>query len=282
MTVGAILFAQNSSSIDYIKLAIFAANRIKKYLDIPVSLITDDNRWLLKNYTDHPFDQVIELETSNVIQHRKFHDGTLSSKVLEWKNFSRHQVWDLTPYDRTLVVDSDYIINSSVLKIALENDYDFQIYQNSFDLALGRDPGAFSRINAYSIPFYWATVFVFQKNDIMKSFFDLVNYIKENWIYFRTLYSIEAPTFRNDIAFSIAIHIINGKTNGHFAVELPGTMTFIADRDVLVDINDNKMKFLVEKKDYRGEYILAKTTGLDVHVMNKFSLSRFIDGGSGV
>jgi hypothetical protein len=42
------------------------------------------------------------------------------------------------------------------------------------------------------------------------------------------------------------------------------------------------MKFLIEKENYLGEYTLAKTTGLDVHVMNKASLSRYIDGGSGV
>ena len=75
---------------------------------------------------------------------------------------------------------------------------------------------------------------------------------------------------------------MNGKTNGNFATELPGTMTFTTDKDILVTAKDNKMSFLVEKKDYLGEYIAVKTTGLDVHVMNKFSLNRFIDGGSGV
>jgi hypothetical protein len=39
---------------------------------------------------------------------------------------------------------------------------------------------------------------------------------------------------------------------------------------------------LVEKKNYPGEYLVAKTSGLDVHVMNKYSLLRFIDGGNGV
>ena len=42
------------------------------------------------------------------------------------------------------------------------------------------------------------------------------------------------------------------------------------------------MHFLLEKKDFAGEYTLTKTSSLDVHVMNKFSLTRFIDGGTGV
>jgi hypothetical protein len=59
-------------------------------------------------------------------------------------------------------------------------------------------------------------------------------------------------------------------------------MTYILDKDLLVDIADDKMKFLVEKEGYHGEYILVKTTGLDVHVMNKSSLLRVVEGGQGV
>jgi len=282
MTTGAVIFSQNNSNIDYTKLAIFAASRVEKYLDIPVSLITDNKDWLLKAYPDHKFDQVIEIPYVEANQRRTFYDGSLASKMLEWRNLSRSQVYDLTPYDRTLVIDSDYIINSSILKPALDNQYDFQIYHNSFDLTGNRDVGAFNRINEYSVPFYWATVFIFNKNSIMQCFFDLVEYIKSNWIYFRTLYGIDAPVYRNDVAFSIAIHIMNGKTNGEFTVELPGKMIFSADRDILISTDNDKMKFLIEKKDFYGEYTLAKTTGLDVHVMNKFSLSRYIDGGNGV
>ena len=35
---------------------------------------------------------------------------------------------------------------------------------------------------------------------------------------------------------------------------------------------------LVEKKNYNGEYTAVKTSNLDVHVMNKYSLTRCIDG----
>ena len=281
MTNGAVIFAQNNSSLDYVKLAVFAARQIKQYLDIPVSLVTDSKGWLNKAYPDHPFDQIIDIDFG-VSQYKKFYDGALSSKNVEWKNFTRDKIYALTPYDRTLVIDSDYIINSSVLKAAFDNNNDFQIYRHSMDLAEWRDMKEFTRINQYSIPFYWATAFVFQKNYITETFFDLVAYIKTEWTYFRTLYEIESSTFRNDFAFSIAIHIMNGKTNGAFAVELPGCMTFIKDKDLLVSMDGNKMKFLVEKKDYAGQYTLVKTTGIDVHVMNKTSLSRYIDGGTGV
>jgi len=281
MTVGAVIFAQNNSIIDYVKIAIFAANRATKFLNIPVSLITDNVKYLNDTYPDHPFDQVIEIPAEKPTS-KKFYDGTLSAKLVEWKNLSRNSVYDLTPYDRTLVLDSDYIINSNILKLALDTDSDFQIYRKSFDLAGWRDTSAFERINCYSIPFYWATVFVFDKNPIIKSFFDLISYIKSNWFYFRVLYSIENAMYRNDIAFSIAIHLMNGKTNGEFVTDLPGQMFYTIDKDILLDINDQKMQFLVEKEKHLGEYIAAKIEDTDVHVMNKSSIIRYIDGGYGV
>jgi hypothetical protein len=282
MSQGIVIFAQNNADVDYIKLATFSANQAKQYLDLPVSLITDSRGWLEKSQPNHPFDQIIDVEYTSASQRKSFFDGSLTSKNLEWRNFARNLAYDLTPYDTTLVIDSDYIINSDNLKLAFARDIDFQIYSKSMDLASWRNTEEFDRVNMYSIPFYWATAFIFQKNKITKSFFNLIAYIKSNWNYYRILYNIDSTLFRNDYAFSIAIHIMNEKGLNSFAMELPGSMVYTKDKDLLVSSVDNKMKFLLEKKDYPGEYILAKTQGLDIHVMNKFSLSRFIDGGSGV
>lgn len=281
MTRGALIFAHNNPQIDYTKLAVFAASRVSKFLNIPVSLVTDNANWLTTNYPNHTFDKVIEISPQRGNTKQVF-DGSLYAKDVEWLNLTRYRAYDLTPYDKTLVIDSDYIINSSILNLAFDRDDDFQIYQRSFDLAGWRDKKQFERVNTYSVPFYWATAFVFQKNQITQIFFDLITYIKSNWMYFRALYNIEGATYRNDYAFSIAIHIMNGKTNGGFATELPGTMTYILDRDVLVGMNETSMQFLLEKKDHLGEYTLAKTSSLDVHVMNKMSLSRVLDGVSNV
>ena len=283
-TTGAVIFAQNNSSIDYVKLAIFAAQRLQSFLKIPVSVITDSADWLLKTYPKEStvFDQIIKIENTETANQKRFNDGTLSSKFLEWKNLSRSSVYNLTPYDKTLVIDSDYIINSSLLKNAVNSDHSFQIYKDCFSLSAWRGTAEFTRINQYSIPFFWATTFIFEKTIEVKYFFTIVEYIKNNWQYFRTLYSIEVPTFRNDFAFSIAIHLMNEKTSGMFAHELPGKMFYVSDRDLLISLDDTRMKFLIEKENYLGEYTAASIHNTDVHIMNKLSLSRFIDGGLGV
>lgn len=277
MNTGAVIFAQNNSGIDYTKLAVFSATRIKQYLDIPVSIITDNADLIPADV----FDSIIEISPEPCTQ-KLFYDGTLASKKLDWKNISRYKVYELSPYDKTLVIDSDFIVCSDRLKQAFTRDSLFQIYRNSFDIAGWRNTACFERINQYSVPFYWATAFVFDKDPIVEAFFNLISYIKSNWVYFKTLYNIDSSIFRNDFAFSIAIHIMNGKTNGEFATELPGKMSYIIDQDFLINIKENEMSFLIQKEERRGEYLAVKTSGIDVHVMNKQSLCRVIDGGLGV
>lgn len=279
MKNGAIIFAQNNTVVDYTKLACFASERVQKFLNIPVSIVTDNPK--LVDTSSTLFDNIIEISPEEYTQ-RLFYDGSLSSKKVDWKNLSRNRVYELSPYDKTLVLDSDYVINSTRLAQAFDRDSLFQIYHNSFDICEWRDNTCFQRINQFSIPFYWATVFLFQKHPVVESFFNLITYIKINWTYFKVLYSIDSAIFRNDYAFSIAVHIMNGKTNGEFATELPGKMLYTLEQDFLVELTDNAMTFLTQKKEYAGEYLASKVSNLDVHVMNKLSLGRFIDGGLGV
>jgi hypothetical protein len=233
MTRGVLIFAQNNSEIDYAKISLFAAEQVKRHLNVPVSLITDSKDWLLQSQPTavDVFDQFITTWTDTQ-QTKRFYDGTLASKTLTWKNLNRSDCYDLTPYDETLVIDSDYIINSTNLSKIWNNQNDFLIYQDSFDLAQWRDDRSFRYLNQYAIPFYWATAFYFKKSNENQAFFDLVKHVKLNWSYFRALYNIDTTVFRNDFAFSIAIHMMGDD----FAKPLPGKMNYTLDRDVLVDI----------------------------------------------
>jgi hypothetical protein len=91
------------------------------------------------------------------------------------------------------------------------------------------------------------------------------------------LYQLPSTKFRNDIAFSIAIHMMNGFTSGDFASPIANKLHYVIDRDILLDAVDNKMKFLIQK-ELTNEYTALKTETLDVHVMNKRSLIRIIRG----
>ena len=274
---GAFLIARNNGHIDYVKQAVFLARRIKQYLNIPVTIATDSAEYLETAFGNDDFDNVIKLDQTANANMRYFFDGTLSKKTASFKNANRANVYDLSPYDETLLLDTDYIISNSLLKSVFTSKSDLSIYKKSNDVAKVRDETEFDKISDTSIDFYWATVVYFKKTEANKIFFDLIKHIEQEWNHYRRVYQITSGLFRNDFAFSIAIHIMNGFQTGSFAQQLPGSMLYTTDRDVLWKMNDTEMMFLVEKKDYIGEYTALKTTGQTIHIMNKASLNRIID-----
>ena len=278
MTRGVLIIAQNNSDIDYTQIAIFSAKQVKQHLNVPVTLVTENREYLMEKYSEDSgvFDNIIDVN-SEFLQNKQFNDGSLSSKMLHWKNFSRSDCYDISPYEETLVIDADFIINSDNLDKVWKNDNDLAIYKDSYDLAQWRDTTAFKYLNQFSVPFYWATVFYFKKTPVTQAFFKFIQHIRANWTYYRLLYSIDTKAFRNDFAFSIAIHMFSGSSNLLFATTLPGKLYYTLDKDLLQSVKDTAMQFLVEKQQKHGEYTLLKTNKLDVHVMNKYSLSRYIN-----
>jgi len=277
MSKGIFLIARNNAHIDYVKQAVFLARRIKKYLGVPVTIATESVDYLELAFGVDDFDEVITLDDTGEFNQRYFYDGALSKKSASFKNNNRASVYDLTPYDETILMDTDYVISNDLLKSCFGSKSNFSIYKKSNDIAKVRDEQEFDTISNTSVDFYWATVVYFRKTETNKIFFDLVKHIEEEWNHYRRVYQITSTLFRNDFAFSIAIHIMNGFQNGNFAQELPGSMMYTTDTDILWQLKEDEMMFLVEKKDYLGEYTALKTQGQTIHVMNKSSLSRIID-----
>jgi hypothetical protein len=278
MSQGILIFAFNTGDVDYVEIAIHAAKKAKQHLNKPVSIVTDSKAWLLSKFSKDAkiFDKIIE-SIDTTAQTKRFYDGNGDYKNLVWKNSNRANCYELSPYDETLVIDCDYIINSSFLQYCWQQPNEFLIYKQYNDLAGWRDTSEFDYINEFSIPFYWATVFFFKKTETNKAFFALIEQIRDNWAYYINLYQLPSTKFRNDIAFSIAIHMMNGFTAGDFAKPFANKLHYVIDRDILIDAVDNKMKFLLQK-ELTNEYTALKTEALDIHVMNKRSLIRVIRG----
>jgi len=274
MSKGVLLFAKRNNALDYIKQAIFCAKRVKKYLDVPVSIATD----MVDDDRLDFFDHVIKLQPSNNDNSRKFRDGNLATKLANFNNADRYFAYELSPYDETIVMDTDYILANDKLKNCFGSKQDLMMYSSAVDLCHWRNLTEFDRVTDTSIKFYWATVVYFKKTEKTKCFFDLVQHVKENYTHYKSLYQIINPLYRNDFAFSIAAHILNGFTEDLTIASLPGKKYFTTDRDILQSIDNDKMIMLLEKQNHVGEYTAIKTNKQSIHVMNKISLERVIDG----
>ena len=277
MTKGALLIARNNGELDYAKQAVFLAKRIKQHLNIPTSVITDSVNYINGSLEHTVFDEIIAIDYTDDNNTRKYYDGTLASKTLNFKNNYRINAYDLSPYDETLLLDTDYIISNDLFKSCFESASDLQMFSKSQDVANIRDSREFTHISEYSVDFYWATVVFFRKTSNNELFFNLVKHIQDNWSHYVSVYQLSSSLFRNDFAFSIAIHILNGFMTGDYVSPLPGKHMYTTDKDILWKLADDNFTFLVEKKDYVGEYTAVKTQGQSIHVMNKFSLERIIN-----
>ena len=152
------------------------------------------------------------------------------------------------------------------------------IYKKPIDISgTVRSVQNFDRISDRSIDMWWATGFYFKKSPFMELYFNLVKHIKDNWSYYRLVYQIPNNNYRNDFAFSIAIHILRGFQNSDiWPYTMPGNLYMAYDTDMLDQINGNTLKFFTDYSN-NGKYLGVNIQDLNIHVMNKFSLGRAID-----
>lgn len=280
MTTGVIFFAYNNSAVDYIKQAIYNAKLVKQHLGLPVTIVTDSVNYLKKTY---PFykkyvDTVIfQPPETTQFQNKQFHAGEHYNITAEWKNTNRGTAYELSPYDTTIILDTDYLINNDSFLKVLQQPGDLYLYSQSTDISYSRDLKGFNTVSDETVDFYWATAVVFKKTDRIKKMFDLINYIKQNYHYFRTLYRIPVRLFRNDYAFSIAIHMLNGYTTTEWPNELPGKMVYSSPEDDLISIANGTYKFVLGHK-YRPDKVnIVTVSDINLHVMNKLHLNDLID-----
>ena len=105
--VGFVTFAQNTSQVDYLKLAYLQAMNIKQTQEFaltPCAVIVDSetNKLITDNHR-RAFEYVIVLDTDH------------NSKDSDWKLANECQVYDLSPFDTTIKVESDIWFTRNII-----------------------------------------------------------------------------------------------------------------------------------------------------------------------
>lgn len=263
---GIVLHAHGTKPINYIQQAIFCAKHIKKFLNLPVALITSE-----EHVSSEYFDHVIKVDPSNTTQKRNFVNQDTSEEVI-WDNHSRVNSYDLTPFKETIVMDTDLIVGNDNLLKCFSSGKDFMINDEAIYLnKKHRSDLKITYMNNF-IKMYWATVFYFKKTKATQYLFELIKHVKHNYKFYRFAYGIVEKKFRNDYAFTIAIHMMNNfyaRTNTH---SLPIKLFYITDKDKVLNFVDNTWQFALPKND--DTYYRCNVKDANMHVMNKFDLDR--------
>lgn len=252
---GALLFAFNTPTVDYVKMANISADRINRFLDLPVTLITD-----VKTDTTSNFDNVLLLDS----------DDTNIKGNHVWKNKGRFNAFDMSPYDETLVLDVDYIVNSNRLNAVFDFYEDFCCHQSTHFLMESETDSEL--IGPKSMRTLWATVLFFKKTRRTNMIFDCVKMVQENYYHYAHLHGMYSTTFRNDYAFTIANRIVNGHLDDP-SDYIPWNLTHVNKQFKVVKNSDTG--YTIYSANPKLECIKIKD--FDFHMMNKENFMELFD-----
>jgi hypothetical protein len=227
---GVVLFAFNTDTVDYELIAKRASRLITHTLDLPVTIITE----------------MTSTQTNTRL-------GYAHGK--QWFNGDRYRAYELSPYDETILLDSDYLILDDSLLSILTTIDDYQIVTHNQNPMQTMD----GKMGPVGIDYVWATAVVFQKTSRSRLLFELVGRIQRNYSYYRKLYNIQARNFRNDYAFTIADNIINGYTS---SLGIPWTMLTIDNPIEKIEIKGNN----IIVREQESAQVLPRQ---NIHVMDK-------------
>ena len=103
MSKGVLLFAFNSPKFNYFDMAVHTAKRVNYFLDLPVTVVTDSQS--KPNNLEYNFDQIIITDS----------DSSNKRDWGIWLNKGRYKAFELSPYHHTILLDTDYMVNSQKL-----------------------------------------------------------------------------------------------------------------------------------------------------------------------
>jgi hypothetical protein len=267
MSQGCVLFAFNNDQVDYVSQAQWSAPRINRHLNLPVTLVTD----VMPTDTSM-FDQVVLRESRSGGTRKYDHMNADSSAT--WFNRGRCRAYDVTPYDETLVLDTDYIVASDRLKILFDSKQDLLCHRYVLDVTDRRNFASDTRFGNVEMPMWWATVLYFKKSALAQSVFDMMDMIETNWYHYSRLYKFSQDLYRNDYAISIALNTVYGHSPDSIP-DIPWPL-FTSFYDVYLNqLEEDAFKLNYVRtvdNQQRHQYMILKDQ--DLHVMNKPDLGK--------
>lgn len=281
---GVVMFCYNNEQLDYTKFAIIAARHVKRNMPgIPVALITDDGTkgWLLESHdkkvVDDAFDDFVIANIEFESNPRRHMDSPWHEFNAQFTNTNKHDVVNLTPYERTLLIDTDYLVCNNYLQYLFTSDIPIGLHR--YAQYIGNEIPYRNEItlNDAGINHWWSTVVYFDQSDESRIFFDIWSHVKDNWEYYSLLYQFPRQLFRTDFCVSIACHMMCGLNNDETFIHDFGNLGLLNmdQKDDLVKINKlNDYVFLKHNRKEQWKNVLCRYQNTNLHLMNKRAMDR--------
>jgi hypothetical protein len=265
MNRGILIVAHDTEHVSYSTLASISATLAKKNLNLPVSLITDEQSAenLKNNHGYDLFDTIILTEkplNGNV----RVINNQITDTFLNW---NRSDIYNLSPYNHTLLIDSDLLIFTDRFNQYWDIDQSVLLCENMLDTTGLRLEAPDRRVSDTGPRLRWATAVMFKKNKESETFFNLIKHIKENYLFYADIYNFTPFQYRNDISFTLAEHLMYASSIER--VYLP-PLSFTLENETVLKIDNNLVKVILKNNNS-----LLTIKNSDVHVMNKSAILEF-------
>ena len=261
LTQGVLIFAFNNEATDYISMAAWSANNIRRHLNLPVALVTDNPTAAAK----HKFEHII-VTAPDTGGARYFADY---KQTITWHNAGRINAYELSPFDQTLVLDADYVVASDSLLDVLKIPQQFAAFKDAFEPSSMTNLETFG---AYNMPMWWATVMMFRRGTVSQYIFDSMQMIRANWQHYRDLYGIHQSNYRNDYALSIALGLVAGAEQSVHEIFRP-MLNVMPDHGLTCTEQDH---YEITYTNTEGRLKTMSWKGLDFHAMCKRHLEAIV------
>jgi len=264
MTRGVLLFAVDTETRSYTSLARFCAQKIKQHLQLPVALVTD------KTITDSLFEHVITIEADSA-QTRQINGVTE-----QWKNFQRYRAYELSPFDETILLDTDYICGSDKLLTLFDYSKSFMCHRERLYLGARHSHDTVEHFGT-NLDMYWATVVYFKKSTEAAAVFTMMRMIQTHYDHYAKIYRFSPNSYRNDYAITIAINAVYGHCADR-EVEIPWSLVNVEFNTDIKSIDANSYQLTFEKYHLDAMKKFKITTyNQDLHILNKDAVFRMIE-----
>ena len=169
MTKGIVVLAQNNETDNYVEQSALLAMSLRHHNDVPISLITNDK--VPEEYVSL-FDKIIPIPFGD------------SAEDSEWKVENRWKIYHASPYDETIVMDTDMLVlqNIDVWWDFLSN---YEVFYTSNVLTYRGETANTSYYRKTFIdndlPNLFCGLHYFKKSDFAQQFYTWLELVVNNW-----------------------------------------------------------------------------------------------------
>ena len=167
---GIVVLAQNNSLDDYVLQACLLAMSVKlTNPNLPISVVTNDI--VPEEYTQF-FDKIIPIP---------FEDNAAES---EWKIENRWKIYHASPYERTIVMDTDMLVLQDISSwVEFLSHYKMYFVSNVYTYRGDKVKDDFYRktFTANELPNLYSGFYYFEKGEFAHEFFAWFELVTNNW-----------------------------------------------------------------------------------------------------